>query len=97
VSLRGIISGAESGTRELFKPSKDLASLLVCNEKNFFGFGCGFFVSDVINDVSFCPFWPTIGIKDGFISKTRTNLRKPITFLDSAAPSYPKFIPTFLA
>jgi len=34
----GSNSGAESA-RELFKPSKDLANLVVCNEKNFFRFG----------------------------------------------------------
>jgi len=38
VALYGRNSGAAS-TRELFKGSKDSASLVVCNEKNFFGFG----------------------------------------------------------
>jgi len=41
-------SGAESG-RELFKGSKDVASLLVRTRKIFFACGCGFFVSDVIS------------------------------------------------
>jgi len=47
VSLHGNNSGAES-TRELFKPSKDLVSLRVCNEKNW---GVGFFVRDVMSGV----------------------------------------------
>jgi len=36
----------------LYKPdkvSKDVASLLVCTRKNFFAWGCRFFVSDVIS------------------------------------------------
>jgi len=41
-------SGAESG-RELFKGSKDSTSLLVCTGKKFIGWGCGFFLSDVIS------------------------------------------------
>ena len=32
-----------------------------------------------------------------FVSKTRANLRKLISVLESAALNYPKFIPTFLA
>jgi len=36
VALRGNISGAVSA-RELFKHSKDLASVVVCNATNFFG------------------------------------------------------------
>jgi len=49
--------------RELFKPSKDLVSLLVCNDKKLLvgGFGCfvscGFFVSDITSEVVFGPFW----------------------------------------
>jgi len=39
---------AESG-RELFKGSKDTASLVVHTQKIFFGWGCRFFVSDVIS------------------------------------------------
>jgi len=38
VSLGGHNSGPGSAG-ELFKPSKDLASLRVCDEKKFFGFG----------------------------------------------------------
>jgi len=41
-------SGAESG-RELFKVSKDSASLVVCTRKKIFGWGCRFFVNDIIN------------------------------------------------
>jgi len=40
-------SGAESA-RELFKSSKDLPSVMVCNEKKFLVLGFGFFVSDII-------------------------------------------------
>jgi len=29
------------------KGSKDLANLVVCTRKKFFGWGCGFFMSDV--------------------------------------------------
>jgi len=51
-------SSSADCTRELFKPSKDLASLLVCTQKeNFLVGGCGFFVSDVISEVVFVPFW----------------------------------------
>jgi len=39
---------------ELFKPSKDSATLQVCNEKKIFGFG--FFVNDVISKVGFQVF-----------------------------------------
>jgi len=46
VALRGRNSSAESG-RELFKGSKDAASLLVCTRKIFLVWGFGFFVSDV--------------------------------------------------
>jgi len=41
----------------MIKPLKDSASLLVCNEKVFLVRGCGFFVSDVIGEVVFGPFW----------------------------------------
>jgi len=55
MSLRRNVSGAAS-TRELFKPSKDSASLQVCSEKKFFGYG--FFVSDVIGGVVLGLFGP---------------------------------------
>jgi len=42
--------------RELFKPSKDSASLRDCNEKIFSGFG--FFVSDVVRRVVLGLFGP---------------------------------------
>jgi len=48
MALRRHNSGTES-IRELFKSSKDLASLLVCSEKKYFGFGFQIFVSDVIS------------------------------------------------
>jgi len=41
-------SGIESG-RQLFKGSKDSASLLVCIKKKLFGWECGFLVSDLIS------------------------------------------------
>ena len=53
MALRERNSGTESG-RELFRGLKDLASLLVCPRKNFFGWGCGFFVTS-----TFRPPWPT--------------------------------------
>jgi len=34
---------------DVVEASKDVASLLVCTKKNFFGWGCGFFVSDIIS------------------------------------------------
>jgi len=36
---------------ELFKPSKDTASLLACNEKNYKVWDFGFFVGDIISGV----------------------------------------------
>jgi len=42
VALRMHNSGAESG-KELFKGSKDVASLLVCTPKNFFAWGLQIF------------------------------------------------------
>jgi len=45
-------------SRELLKPSKDLASLLVCSRKKFFLVGgCGFLVTDVISGVVLGLFW----------------------------------------
>ena len=48
VALRGHNSVTKT-VRELFKYWKDSANLLVCSEKHFFGFGFGFFVSDIIS------------------------------------------------
>jgi len=48
VALCAQNSGAKS-SRELFKGSKDVASLLVCTRKIFFGWGYGFLLSDVIS------------------------------------------------
>jgi len=39
--------------RELFKPSKDSASLQVCNDKKIWFWASGFFVSEVTSDVVF--------------------------------------------
>jgi len=48
VALHERKSGAENA-RDLFKGSKDSASLLVCTQKKFLVGGWGFFVSDVIS------------------------------------------------
>jgi len=45
---RGNFSGLVCSTDPV-KVSKDAASLLVCTQKVFFAWGCGFFVSDVIS------------------------------------------------
>jgi len=42
--------------KELFKPSKDSASLRVCNDKNIFGWVFVFFVGGVISGVGFGHF-----------------------------------------
>jgi len=41
-------SSADSG-REMFNGSNGSASLVDCTQKNFFAWGCGFFVSDIIS------------------------------------------------
>jgi len=48
MSLHWNISGAKR-TRELFKPSKDSASLQIGNENTFLVLGFGFFMSDFIS------------------------------------------------
>jgi len=48
MALRKCNSGAKSG-KELFKGSKDLASVLVCTRKKIFGWGLWIFVSDIIS------------------------------------------------
>ena len=45
--------------RELFKCSKDSASLVVCNEKNYVGFGFPIFCEWRHKWSSFRPLWPT--------------------------------------
>jgi len=45
---------------ELFKPSKDVASRLVCIEKNWKVLDFKFFVGDIISGVIFRPFWPRL-------------------------------------
>jgi len=57
VSLRKHNFGAES-TKELLKPSKDSASLRVCNEKKLGGLG--FSVNGIISRVVFGHFGPFI-------------------------------------
>ena len=42
---------------ELFKGSNGSASHLVCTQKTIFGWGCGFFESDIISEVVFRSFW----------------------------------------
>jgi len=45
-------SSSADCARELFKGSNGLASLVHCTRKNFFWLGvCGFFVTDIINEV----------------------------------------------
>jgi len=56
--LRGNIS-ADDCIRELFKPSKDSASLCVCNEKNVFGFEFWIFCEWCHKWSCLRPFWPT--------------------------------------
>jgi len=43
--------------RELFKPSKYVASLLVCNEKKLLVLGSRFFVGNITSGVGFWLFW----------------------------------------
>ena len=57
VFLHGNIS-TDDCAKELFKPSKDLASLRIYNEKNFLDFGFVFFVSDIICEVVLGLFGP---------------------------------------
>jgi len=49
VPLRGNISAPVQVT-DLVKASKDVAILLVCTRKNFFAWGAGFFVIDIISE-----------------------------------------------
>jgi len=50
-------SSSADCARELFKGSNGLASLVDCTLKKFFGWGCGFFVTDVISEVVLGSFW----------------------------------------
>jgi len=50
--------------RELINGSNGSASLVDCTRKKFFGWGCGYFVTDVISEVvlgSFCLVLPGLG------------------------------------
>jgi len=44
-------------TRELFNGSNGSASLVEYTRKKVFGWGCGFFVTDVISEVVLGSFW----------------------------------------
>jgi len=55
--LTNAIAPSADCARELFKPAKEWGSVPACTLKNFSCWGCGFFVSDVINEVVFGPFW----------------------------------------
>jgi len=55
--LSYLLHNSADCVRELFKPSKDLGSLRVCNEKILGGVWASFFVSDVISKVGFWPCW----------------------------------------
>jgi len=44
-------SSSTDCARELFKGSNGLASLVDCTQKNFFGWECRFFMTDVISEV----------------------------------------------
>jgi len=52
-----LYSSSADCDKELFKPSKHLASLQVRNEKKRLVLGLGFVVSDVVSKVGFWPFW----------------------------------------
>jgi len=50
--------------KEMFKPSKDSASLHIRNENIFFDFVFQVFVNDVVSEVGFWPFYhmlPSLG------------------------------------
>ena len=60
MALRGNISAPVQVT-DLVEVSKDAASLVVCTQKKSFGWGCRFFVSDVISGgLLLRPPWPTL-------------------------------------
>jgi len=50
-------SSSADCTRELFKGSNGSASLVDFTYKKLFGWGCGFFVTDVISEVVLGSFW----------------------------------------
>jgi len=50
-------SSSANCARELFKGSNGSASLVDCTQKKFFGWGCGFFVTDVISEIVLGSFW----------------------------------------
>jgi len=86
-------SSSADSARELFKPSKDLASLRVCNEKIFLVLGFGFFVSDIRGRflAIFACWYPTwTQLLDGsillkFSLETRLELESFETLIDFLA------------
>jgi len=50
-------SSSTDCARELFNGSNGLASLVDCTRKKIFGWGCRFFVTDVISEVVSGSFW----------------------------------------
>ena len=50
-------SSSADCARELFNGSNGSDSLVDCTRKKIFGWGCGFFVTDVISEVVFGSFW----------------------------------------
>ena len=50
-------SSSADCTRELFKGSNGLASLVDCTRIKFFCWGCGFFLTDVTSEVVLGSFW----------------------------------------
>jgi len=50
-------SSSAKCARELFKVSNGSTSLLDCTKKNFLVGGCEFFVSNVVSEIVFGPFW----------------------------------------
>jgi len=50
-------SSSADCARGLFKGSNGLASLIDCIQKIFFGWGWGFFTSDIISEVVLGSFW----------------------------------------
>jgi len=54
-------SSSADCARELFKPSKDSASLRLCNDKKYLVLGFSFSVSDVTSKVGFWLLIPDLG------------------------------------
>ena len=65
-------SSSTDCARELFKGSDGSASLVDGTRKNFCGWGCGFFVSDVISEVVWGSFWLMLPGKIVYLIKNQT-------------------------